>query len=80
MTAQSAQRLLDVSAPAAKSALDELADAGILRRKQVGRGATAFLARSVFDLLTMTERQLASTRWDTRESEPNRVVPALPQS
>ena len=79
-TASSAQRLLDVTAPAAKSALDELAEAGILSRKKVDRGTTAYLAREIFDLLTTSERRLASTRWDTRESTPRRPSPARPQS
>lgn len=79
LTARTVQRLLEVSAPAARAALEELADAGILSRKQVDRGATGYLARDVFDLLTLTERRLASTRWDTRESPPDRFVPARPQ-
>ncbi|MEV4349252.1 Fic family protein [Actinoplanes sp. NPDC049596] len=79
-TPQSVQRLLDVSAPAARAALEELAGARILSRKAVDRGTTAYLAREVFDLLTLTERQLASTRWDTRESAPRRPAPARPQS
>jgi Fic family protein len=79
-TAQSAQRLLDLSAPAARAALEELSDAGILSRKKVDRGTTAYLAREVFDLLTMTERRLASTRWDTREAAPSRPSPARPQA
>jgi Fic family protein len=79
-TVQSVQRLLKVSDPAARLALEELANAKILSRKKVDRGTTAYLARDVFDLLTMTERQLASTRWDTRESPPRRAAPARPQS
>ncbi|NMO51965.1 Fic family protein [Actinoplanes sp. TBRC 11911] len=78
-TPYSAQRLLGVSGPAARAALEELADAHILSRKKVDRGTTAYLARDVFDLLTITERRLASTRWDTRESAPNRPIPARPQ-
>ena len=79
-TAHSAQRLLGVSFPAARAALDDLAEAGILSRKRVDRGTTAYLARDVFDLLTMTERQPASTRWDTRDSAPRRPAPARPQA
>ena len=79
MTAHSAQRLLGVSGPAARAGLEELAEAGVLKRKRVDRGTTAYLARDVFDLLTMTERRLASTRWDTRESAPRRATPARPQ-
>ena len=79
-TPHSVQRLLDVSAPAARTALEELANAGVLSRKRVDRGTTAYLARDVFDLLTLTERRLASTRWDTRESTPRRPSPARPQN
>ena len=78
-TPYSAQRLLEVSGPAARAALEELADAHILSRKKVDRGTTAYLSREVFDLLTIAERRLASTRWDTREAPPARPSPARPQ-
>ncbi|WP_284042858.1 Fic family protein [Actinoplanes sp. M2I2] len=78
-TPYSVQRLLAVSAPAARTALEELTAAGILSRRTVDRGTHAYLARDVFDLLTLTERRLASTRWDTRESAPRRPAPARPQ-
>ncbi|WP_127498510.1 Fic family protein [Actinoplanes solisilvae] len=80
VTAQSAQRLLEVSFPSARAALEDLAEAQIVSRKRVDRGTTAYLARDVFDLITLTERRLASTHWDTRESAPRRPVPARPQS
>lgn len=79
VTAGTTQRTLSVSFPAARTALEELADAKILRRKRVDRGTTGYLATEVFDLLTLAERQLASTQWDTREAEPIRPVPAPPQ-
>ena len=79
-TVQSVQRLLGVSDPAARAALEELADAEILGRKRVDRGTVAYLARDVFDLLTLTERRLASTRWDTRDAPPSRPAPARPQA
>jgi Fic family protein len=79
MTVRTARRLLDVSFPAARSALEELAEVGIVHRKQVDRGTTGYLARDVFALLTYTERRLASTRWDTREALPGRPVPARPK-
>jgi hypothetical protein len=65
--------------PAARTALEELADAKIVARKNVRRGTTGYFAPDVFDLLTIAERRLASTRWDTRQSAPPRPVPALPQ-
>ncbi len=79
MTTRTAQRRLDVSFPAARAALEELADAGILTRRSVERGTTGYTATDVFSVVTHAERQLASTRWDTRISAPNRSVPAPPR-
>jgi Fic family protein len=80
LTARTAERLLAVSFPAARAALDELAAVRILTPKQVERGTTGYLAREVFDLLTGAERRLASTRWDTRRALPSRPVPARPSA
>ncbi|MEV0621224.1 Fic family protein [Nonomuraea sp. NPDC050404] len=80
VTARTVQCLLSVTHPAARQALEELAGAGILHPKQVERNTRGYLAREIFDLLTLTERRLASTRWDTRESPPGRAVPARPQT
>ncbi|AXB45379.1 Fic family protein [Amycolatopsis albispora] len=79
LTTRTAERALGVSFPAARTALEEFAEAGILKRKQVDRGTTGYLANEVFDLLTFAERELASTQWDTRKVKPGRVVPARPQ-
>jgi Fic family protein len=79
MTTRTAQRRLGVSFPAARAALEELADAGILTRRSVERGTTGYTATDVFSVVTHAERQLASTRWDTRISAPNRSVPAPPR-
>lgn len=76
MTTGTVQRLLDLSFPSARAALEELADARIVSRRRVERGTTGYLAIEVFDLLTFAERRLASTRWDTRQSRPARPVPA----
>jgi len=78
VTARTLQRLLSISHPAARQALEELHAAGILSAKQVERGTTGYLARDVFNLLTIAERRLAGTRWDTRECPPSRPVPARP--
>lgn len=80
VTTTTVRRLLDVSLPAAYNAMEELANAGIVSRKNLGGGTTGYLARDVFELLTFTERRLASTRWDTREKRPSRPVPAVPQA
>lgn len=79
MTARTVQRMLGLSFPSARAAVDELAEAGIVTRRQIERGTTGYLATEVFDLLTLAERSLASTRWDTRQSDPVRPVPARPQ-
>jgi Fic family protein len=79
LTTRTAQRRLGVSFPAARAALEELADASILTRRSVERGTTGYTAADVFSLVTHAERQLASTRWDTRVSAPSRPVPAPPQ-
>ncbi len=78
VTAGSLQRILDVSFPAASTALEELAAAGVLRRRKIERGTTAYMATEILDLITHTERRLASTRFDTRVSGPHRGVPASP--
>ena len=80
VTTVTIRRLLNVSLPAAYNAVEELAGAGIVTRKALGGGTVGYLAREVFELLTFTERRLASTRWDTRETPPSRPVPAVPQA
>lgn len=80
LTARTVQRVLGVTFPAASNALDELAGAGVLRRRTFERATTGYLAMDVFELLTLTERRLASTRWDTRDSPPARPAPARPSA
>ncbi len=79
VTAATLSRILQVSNPAAGAALDELRQAGILTPTSIERGTTAFIARDVLDLITSSERTLASTQFDTRVAAPNRPVPARPQ-
>lgn len=79
VTATTLGKILDVSFPAASAALEELRHAGILTTKSIERGAKAYIAREVLDLITLSERSLASTQFDTRVSPPNRGVSALPQ-
>ncbi|WP_269446674.1 Fic family protein [Blastococcus saxobsidens] len=80
VTLATVQRILDVSDVAARAGLEELTDAGVLTRRKLGGQTAGFLAREVFDLIGHAERQLASTRFDTRISSPDRPVPAPPQS
>lgn len=71
-------RIFGISFPAASAGLDELHQAKILSTKSIERGARAYLAREVLDLITLSERALASTQFDTRAASPNRGVPAVP--
>jgi hypothetical protein len=43
--------LKEHASPAARAALEELADAGVLSRKSVARGTTEYIAKDVLDLL-----------------------------
>ena len=76
VTARTLSRILGVSLPAANSALDELTQAGILTTRAIDRGAKAYIAREVLDLVTLSERALASTHFDTRITPPHAGVPA----
>ncbi|WP_442945727.1 Fic family protein [Nocardia sp. SSK8] len=80
LTSASVQRALGASPPAAKQALDELANAAILGTTSLDRRTTGYIARSVLDLAAYTERALASTRFDTRGSAPSRPAPARPRT
>ncbi|QUW20147.1 Fic family protein [Agrococcus sp. Marseille-Q4369] len=79
LTANTVMRIHSISENAAMRALNELRDAEILETRSTGTRARAFVAREILDLVTITERQLASTRFDTRASAPIREVPALPE-
>ena len=54
MTATTLARILNVSFPAASAALDELRLAGILTTRSIERGTTAYIAREVLDLITLS--------------------------
>lgn len=78
MTTRTAQRILKISFPAARDALEDLANASLLARKSVDRGTTGYLAHDVLGLVGVAERRLASTQFDTRISPPSRSVAAKP--
>ncbi len=75
LTTASAMRLFEVSRPAAVTALDELAAAGVLVKRRLDRRTGGYLAMDVFAVITTAERQLASTRWDTGTGKPARPTP-----
>lgn len=78
LTASTVRRILEVSAPTAGDALEELRQAEVLTTRKIERNAAAYIADEVLDLITTTERRLASTRFDTRLAAPSRPVPARP--
>jgi Fic family protein len=78
LTASTVQRILEVSHVAANAGLVELHGSGILTAKKIERGTTAYIADEILELITLTERQFASTQFNTAISEPTRPVPALP--
>lgn len=79
LTAATVRRILGVSPPSALAALDELRAAEVLDSRRIERGTTAYVATEVLDLVTLAERRLASTKFDTRTTPPTRPVPARPQ-
>lgn len=79
VTATTLAEILSISFPAANAALDELRRAGIVTAKSIERGATAYIAREVVDLIAWSERALASTQFETRQAPPRSGVPAPPQ-
>jgi len=80
ITVQSAAALLGRSQQAVNEAIPRLIDAGVLNQTTIGKRNRAFEATELIDGFTALERQLASTRADTRTSPPTRRVPHRPQS
>ncbi|NIA26114.1 MAG: Fic family protein [Gammaproteobacteria bacterium] len=76
LTVASAARLIGRSDVAAGAAVNRLADAGILRQRNVGKQRyRIFETPDVLDLFTSPERALASPTGDTATDEPVRPVP-----
>lgn len=75
LTSVTASEIHGISSQAARDALNTLADAGILQTQSIGRRGHAYVARDVLDLINMSERRLASTRFNTLISPPTRSVP-----
>lgn len=73
LTADTARELHGLPTSTAYQLLGEFVDAGILTRRKRER-ITTFAARDILDLLDMTDRRLASPRFDTRREAPVRPV------
>lgn len=81
LTVAAVENLLKVSGTAARNSLEWLAEAGILRRKSIAKGVRGYLATDLFDLVTIAERRLASTKFDTSIAPPlARAVPRVPST
>ena len=76
MTVNSAARLIDRSDVSAGSAINRLADAGILTQRNIGKQRyRIFEAPEVLELFTSLERALASPIGDTLREPPVRPGP-----
>ena len=80
VTAQSASALIGRSKARATDAVNALAEAGVLRQRNVGRQRyRVFEATEVLDLFTGLERALASPTGNTMSAQPARLVPSRPE-
>jgi Fic family protein len=76
ITVESASALIDRSKARTTDAVNSLAEAGILRQRNVGRQRyRVFEATDVLELFTDLERALASPTGDTRDARPVRPTP-----
>lgn len=75
LTTETVTRVHGVTPSAAQNALTQLAESGILETISVGRGRRAFVSLDVLDLITRSERAMASRQFDTAVSPPVRSVP-----
>ena len=79
VTVESAASLIGRSKARTADAVNQLAEAGILRQRNAGRQRyRVFEATGVLDLFTGLERALASPTGDTRSDRPRRTVPQRP--
>ena len=78
LTVSTASELTGRSFQAARQAVRQLVDAGVLTQVNVGRRNRAFEAPELIDAFTTLERQLASPAGNTRISRPARRVPRRP--
>lgn len=78
LTTATATRVHGITATAAQNALGQLEGYGILERIAIGRGRHAFVSLDVLDLITRSERAMASHDFDTAASPPTRPVPVRP--
>ena len=78
LTQRIAEQLTGASVPSVRRALQQLSEAGITDSLAVGRGIRGHIARDLLDIVAHAERRMASTRFDTQVSGPDRPAPASP--
>ncbi|MGI9017297.1 MAG: hypothetical protein ACR2HR_09385 [Euzebya sp.] len=79
ITVESASTLIGRSKARTTDAVNTLAEAGVLRQRNVGKQRyRVFEAADVLDLFTGLERALASPTGNTLTQPPNRRVPSPP--
>lgn len=79
LTTSTVTRMHGVTTTAAQNALARLAEYGILDPISIGRAQRAYVSLDVLDLITHSERAMASRDFDTASSPPVRAAPARPQ-
>lgn len=79
LTTSTVTRIHGVTATAAQRALEQLHEYGILETLSIGKSRRAYVSLDVLELISRSERAMASRDFDTAISPPVRPVPALPQ-
>lgn len=79
LTVQTAASLVGRSTRNVNTAVNTLAEAGVLRQTTVGRRNRAFEVPDLLDAVTEYERALASPMGNTQRAAPVRPVPARPR-
>ena len=75
LTTATVTRVHGVTATAAQAALTQLTEYGVLETISIGRAQRAYVSLDVLDLITRSERAMASRAFDTAISPPLRAVP-----
>lgn len=75
ISVKTAQEMTGKSYPAARSAVNALVDAGVLRQSSKNRKSGIYVAEDVVNAFAAYERSLATVSGDTRAEKPRRPVP-----
>lgn len=75
ISVKTAQEMTGKSYPAARTAVNALVDAGVLRQSSKNRKSGIYVAQDVVNAFAAYERALATVSGDTRVEKPRRPVP-----